>query len=140
MSPSHPTSRVTSNGTCHTLRVESTHGLGHPTKWVTPWVRSVPMESLDTPRFSHVAFHEELHGIDHATWSLMLPLWPLVSDNPTVPIPSIRSMVFSTLQIPKSTQPLGDFSILTQTFRLPATLGLPWSSPSSLPSKPRALT
>ena len=46
---SHPTSCVTSNGTGHTLRVESTHELGHPTEWVAPWVRSVPMESLDTP-------------------------------------------------------------------------------------------
>ena len=29
--PSHPTSWITSNGTGHTLRVELTHGLGHPT-------------------------------------------------------------------------------------------------------------
>ena len=47
--PSHPTRRVTFNGTGHTLRVESTRGLGHPTEWVAPWVRSVPIESLDTP-------------------------------------------------------------------------------------------
>ncbi|KAL5538603.1 hypothetical protein UlMin_045291 [Ulmus minor] len=33
--------------------------------WVAPWVRSVPMESLDSPRSVHVASHEELHGIDH---------------------------------------------------------------------------
>ena len=95
--PSHPTSRVTSNGTGHTLWVKSTHGLGHPTEWVAPWVRSVPMESLDTPRSVHVASHEELHGIDHALWSLMLPLWPLVPGNPTVPIPSMRPLVISTL-------------------------------------------
>ena len=94
---SHPTSRVTSNDTGHTLRVESTHGLGHPTEWVAPWVRSIPIESLDTPRSIHVASHEELQGIDHATWSLMLPLWPLVPGNPTVPIPSMRPLVFSTL-------------------------------------------
>ena len=80
-----------------TLRVESIHWLGHPTKWVAPWERSVPMESLDTPRSAHVASHEELQGIDHTTWSLMLPLWPLVSGNPTVPIPSMRPLVFSTL-------------------------------------------
>ena len=95
--PSHPTSRVTSNGTGHTLRVASTRGLGHPTEWVDPWVRSIPMESLNTPRFVPVASHEELQGIDHATWSLMLPLWPLVPGNPTVPIPSVRPLVFSTL-------------------------------------------
>ncbi len=95
--PSHLTSRVTSNGTGHTLRVELTHELGHPTEWVALWVRSVPMESLDTPRSDHVAFHEELHGIDHATWSSVLPLWPLVPCNPTVPIPSMRPLVFFTL-------------------------------------------
>ena len=72
--PSHPTSQVTSSGTGHTLRVESTRGLGQPIEWVAPWVRSVPMESLDTPRSVHVASHNELHGIDHATWSLMLSL------------------------------------------------------------------
>ena len=60
--PSHPTSQVTSNDTGHTLRVESAHRLGHPTEWVTLWVRSVPMETLDTPRSVHVASHEELHG------------------------------------------------------------------------------
>ena len=95
--PSYPTSQVTSNGMGHTLRVESTCGLGHPTEWVAPWVQSVPMESLDTPRSVHVASHEELQGIDHTTWSLMLPLWPLVPGNPTVPIPSMRPLVFSTL-------------------------------------------
>ena len=72
--PSHPMSRVTSNGTGHTLRVESTRGLGHPTEWVAPWVRSAPMESLDTPRSILVASHEKLQGIDHTTWSSMLPL------------------------------------------------------------------
>ncbi|KAL5583501.1 hypothetical protein UlMin_015943 [Ulmus minor] len=46
--------RVTSNGTGHTLRVESTRGLGHPTEWVALWVRSIPMESLDTPRSVHM--------------------------------------------------------------------------------------
>ena len=95
--PSHPTSRVASNSTGHTLRVELAHGLEHPIEWVAPWVWSVPMESLDSLRSVHVASHEELHGIDHATWSLMLPLWPLVPGNPTVPIPSIRPLVFSTL-------------------------------------------
>ena len=95
--PSHLTSQVTSNGAGHDLRVESTHGLGHPTEWVTPWVRSVLMESLDTPRSVHVASHEELHGIDHATWSLMLLLWPLVPRNLIVSIPSMRPLVFSTL-------------------------------------------
>ncbi|KAL5579856.1 hypothetical protein UlMin_012298 [Ulmus minor] len=68
--PSHPMSR-------------STRGLGYPTEWVAPWVRSVPMESLDTPRSVHVASHEGLQGIDHATWSLMFPLWPLIPGNPT---------------------------------------------------------
>ena len=34
--PSHPTSRVTFNGTGHTLRVESIHGLGNLTEWVAP--------------------------------------------------------------------------------------------------------
>ena len=81
----------------HTLRVESTRGLGHPTEWVVPWVWSVLMESLDTPRSVLVAFHEKLQDIDHATWFLMLPLWPLVPGNPTVHIPSMRSLVFSTL-------------------------------------------
>ena len=61
-------SRVTSNGTGYTLQVESIHELGHPTKWVAPWVRLVLMESLNTPRFDHVASHEELHGIDHAKY------------------------------------------------------------------------
>ena len=51
-------SRVTSNGTGHTLQVESTYGLGHPIKWVAPWVRSVPIESLDSPRSNHVASYE----------------------------------------------------------------------------------
>ena len=90
MGPIHPTSWVTSKDTGHTLRVESTRGLGHPTEWVALWVRSVPMESLDTPRSVHVASHDELQGIDLATWSSMLPLWPLVPGNPTVPIPSMR--------------------------------------------------
>ena len=72
--PSNHMSRVTPNVTGHTLRVESTHGLGHPIEWVAPWVRSIPMESLDSPRSVHVASHKELHGIDHATWYLMLPL------------------------------------------------------------------
>ena len=67
--PSHPTSRVTSNDTCHTLRVELTRGLGHPIEWVTPWVWSVPKESLGIPRSVLVASHEELQGIDHTTWS-----------------------------------------------------------------------
>ena len=95
MGPSHPMSQVTSNGTGHTLRFELTHGLGHPTEWVAPWVRSVPIETLDTLIPVHVASHDELHGIDHATWSLMLPLRPLVPGNPTVPIPSMRPLVFS---------------------------------------------
>ena len=95
--PIHPTSWVTSNGTGHTLRIESTRGLGQPIEWVAPWVRPVPMKSLNTPRSVHVASYEELHGIDHATWSLMLPLWPLVPCNPTVPIPLMRPLVFFTL-------------------------------------------
>ena len=69
----------------YTLQVESTHGLGHPTEWVAPWVRSVPMESLDSPRSDHVTSHKELHGIDHTTWSLMLPLWPFSSMRPNSP-------------------------------------------------------
>ena len=32
--PSHPMIQVTPNGVGHTLRVESAHGLGHPTEWV----------------------------------------------------------------------------------------------------------
>src|SRR5690606_36510343 len=91
--PSHPMSQVTSNGTGHTLRVESTRGLGHPIEWVAPWVRSVPMESLGAPRSVLVASHEELQGIDHITWSLMLSLWPLVPGNPTIPIPSMNPLV-----------------------------------------------
>ena len=79
---SHPMSRVKSNGTGHTLRVKSTHRLGHLTEWVAPWVRSVPMESLDTPRSVHVASHEELQGIDHATWSLMLPIMTISPRQP----------------------------------------------------------
>ena len=63
--PSHPTSRVTSNSTGHTLWVELAHELEHPVEWVVPWVRSVPMESLDSPRSVHVASHEGLHGMDH---------------------------------------------------------------------------
>ena len=42
---SHPTARVTPYGTGHTLQAESTHGSGHPTEWVAPWVRSVPIVS-----------------------------------------------------------------------------------------------
>ena len=53
------------NSTGHTLRVQLAHELEHPVEWVAPWVRSVPMESLDSPRSVHVASHEELHGIDH---------------------------------------------------------------------------
>ena len=63
--PGHPMSRVTSNSTGHTLQVELTHGLEHPIVWVAPWVRSVPMESLDSPISVRVASHEELHDIDH---------------------------------------------------------------------------
>ena len=55
MGPGHPTSRVTSNSTGHTLRFKLTHGLEHPIEWVVPWVRSVPMESLDTPKSDLVA-------------------------------------------------------------------------------------
>ena len=127
--PSHPTSWVTSNGTGHTLRVELTRGLEHPTEWVTPWVRSVPMETLNTPKSVHVASHEELHDIDLATWSLMLPLWPLVPCNPIVPIPSRRPLVFSTLQIPQDTQPKGDISIHAQILILRDS----WISPSAPP-------
>ena len=49
MGLSHPMSRVTSNSTGHTLRVELDHELEHPVEWVALWVRSVPMESLDSP-------------------------------------------------------------------------------------------
>ena len=56
----------------HTLQVESAHGLKHPTKWVTLWVQSVPIKSLDSPRSDHVTSHEELHGIECTTWHSML--------------------------------------------------------------------
>ena len=69
-------SQVTPNGAGHTLRVESTHGLGHPTEWVAPWVWSVPIEFLDSPRSDHVTSCGELHGIEYTTWPSMLPLWP----------------------------------------------------------------
>ena len=81
----------------HTLRVESSHGLGYHTEWVAPWVRSVSIESLDSPRSDQVTSHEELYGIDHVTLSSMLSLWPLALYNPTVLIPSMRPLVFSTL-------------------------------------------
>ena len=93
----YPTSQVTPNGMGHTLRVESTHELGHPTEWVAPWVRSVPIESLDSPRSDHVTSYGELHGIEYTTWPSMLPLWPPAPCNPTVPIPSMRPLVSSTL-------------------------------------------
>ena len=60
----------------------------------------------------------------------MLPLWPLVSANPTVPIPSMRLLVsnpsrrllvFSTLEIPKGTQPLGDPGIISPNHTLDQT-------------------
>ena len=97
MGPSHPMSQVRPYDADHTLWVKLTHELGHPTEWFAPWVRSVPMEFLDTPRSVHVASHEELQGIDHKTWSLMLPLWPLVPGNLTILIPSMRPLIFFTL-------------------------------------------
>ena len=53
-SPSHPKSRVIPYGAGHTLWVESAHELGHPIEWVAPWVRLVPIKSLDFPRSNHV--------------------------------------------------------------------------------------
>ena len=50
--PSHPTSRVTSYGMGHTLRVESARGLGHPAEWVAPWVGQFLWSPLVLPALS----------------------------------------------------------------------------------------
>ena len=60
---SYESGHIQQHGSHPTGRVDS--WIGHPIEWVAPWVRSVPMESLDSPRSVHVTSHKELHGIGH---------------------------------------------------------------------------
>ena len=89
------------------------------------------MESLDTPESDHVASHEELHGIDHAT-VFNAPIMAISSMQPNSSH-SINeaSGLLHSINTQRHTT-FGDGSTLTQTLRLPATLGLPWSTTSSL--------
>ena len=90
--PSHPISRVTPYDASHTLRGDSTHELGHPTEWVSPWVRSVPVKSLDLPRSNHVASHGSYMALNahHGLQCSIVAISIATPCNPTIPITLIN--------------------------------------------------
>ena len=91
-SPSHPMSRVIPYGADHTPRVEPIHKLGHPTEWVAPWVRPVPIESLDFPRSNHVASYGSYMTLNayHGLQCFIMAINIATPCNPTIPITLIN--------------------------------------------------